>query len=104
MKTFMKKILIALTFIGSMFAADVPKGPPATKLVSAEIKAKFWKANAIYISQSTKLQQAEAEVKQAQAEAQSFCGDKYNLDLDSQGDLTCVEKPAEKPAEKTEKK
>lgn len=96
----MKKFLIALMFMfGSSFAAEAPK-PPATKPVSAEIKAKFWKANAIFVSQSAKTQQAEANVKQAQAEAQSFCGDKYNLDLDSDGDLICTEKPAEKSEKK----
>lgn len=94
--------LLAAGLLAGAASAQTPKPPD----IPATLSAKFFKAH----SESTDAQlqvinaqrQVDAKVqaeRQVIAELQAACGEKFQPNMNQQGDVVCVAKPAEKPAQ-----
>lgn len=85
----MRRRLIAVIFCAGwlvMLAADAPKQ------ITAEQRAKFWRAQAEYIAAQAQVQKAQATLSAIQAEMVKACGDQQ-LVADEQGEPACKPKP-----------
>jgi hypothetical protein len=81
----LKHLVIGLTCT-LVAAQEVPKA------ISSELRAKFWRAQAEYISASAQAQKARATLDAAQAEMSKVCGDQQ-LIAGQDGEPTCQPKP-----------
>jgi hypothetical protein len=83
--------LIALTLLG---AAALAQGPPPKESlkppqIAAEMRARFWRAQAEAVAAAARAKQAQDAVKALQEEMQKACGDKLVLALDAAGEPSC---------------
>ena len=86
--------LISLTLLGAAAFAQAPppKESPKPPQIAAEIRARFWRAQAEDISAAARAKQAQEATKAVQEEMQKECGDKFVLALDAAGEPSCQAK------------
>lgn len=66
-----------------------PKEPPQPPQIAAELRARFWRAQAEAIAAATRAKQAQEAAKAAQEDMQKACGDKFALAMDAAGEPSC---------------
>ncbi|MGC9950384.1 MAG: hypothetical protein ABSF64_28805 [Bryobacteraceae bacterium] len=85
--------LIGLTLLGaSAWAQAPPTEPPQPPRIAAEMRARYWRAQAEAIAAAARARQAQEAAKAAQDEMQKACGDKFLLALDAAGEPACQAK------------
>ncbi len=86
--------LIALTMLGMAALAQPipPKESPKPPSIAAEIRARFWRAQAEAMAAAARAKQTQEAVKAAQDEMQKACGDQFVLALDAAGEPSCQTK------------
>lgn len=86
--------LMVLTLIGmTAFGQSAPpKESPKSPRIGAEMRARFWRAQAEAMAAAAKARQAQEAAKAAQEEMQKECGDKFVLAVDPAGEPFCEAK------------
>ncbi|MGD0360274.1 MAG: hypothetical protein ABSC93_05365 [Bryobacteraceae bacterium] len=83
--------LIGLALLGMAALAQAPpsKSQPKPPQIAAEMRARFWRAQAEAIAAAAKAKQAQEAAKTAQEEMQKECGEQFVLALDASGEPSC---------------
>jgi|HubBroStandDraft_1064217.scaffolds.fasta_scaffold08122_2 hypothetical protein len=86
--------LIGLVLLGAAAfgQAPPPKEPPKPPQIPAEMRARFWRAQAEAIAAAARAKQAQEAAKAAQDEMQKECGDRFAVALDAAGEPSCQAK------------
>lgn len=86
--------VIILLFATMATAQDKPvQQPKPTPLISAELKARFWKAQTEAYAAQLRLQQAQAKAQAMMEQLTLVCGGQPTMDQD--GDPVCPVPPVE---------
>lgn len=83
--------LIGLTLLGAAALAQVPpaKESPKPPQIAAEMRARFWRAQAEATAAAARARQTQEAAKAVQDELQKACGDQFALALDAAGEPSC---------------
>jgi len=86
--------LMGLTLLAAAALAQVPlqKATPEAPQIAAEMRARFWRAQAEATAAAARAKQAQETAKAVEAEMQKQCGDKFVLALDAAGEPSCQAK------------
>lgn len=109
----MKRIILLTAFMlagivtGTLFSqtpptADKPKDDPKPT-ISAEIRAKFYKAQVELLNAQRAVDQKTQAMQQVVGEINAVCGEKFIPNLDQAGDLQCVPRPTPPKVEEPKK-
>ena len=83
---------IALLGAAAFGQAPPPKESPQPSRIAAEMRARFWRAQAEAIAAAARAKQAQDAARAVQEEMQKECGDKFTLALDAAGEPSCQPK------------
>jgi hypothetical protein len=86
--------LIGLILLGMAAFAQAPalKESPKPPQIAAEVRARFWRAQAEAIAANARAKQAQEAAKAVQEEMQKQCGDQFALAMDAAGEPSCQAK------------
>jgi hypothetical protein len=91
--------LFSILLATSLLAEDPkPKEPPKPPVISAELRAKFWKAELDYVQAKAAADAAMVALQASIKSIEDACGANYTIANGADREPVCQEKP--KPAEK----